>query len=337
MGEAVTQNLKLCTPAEAANALPDDAVIITDLTVAGFWQKEFQPRSVLKVPPGEESKSWNTAGDLLEQLAAQGVNRSTTLAALGGGVVGDLGGFAAAVLLRGVPLVQIPTSLLAMVDSAIGGKVGVDLAAGKNLAGAFWPAKEVLICPEFLSTLPAREWQCGAAEVWKYGAIMDSDLWDCLMEMPLHLSRGGMEEVILTCAQHKQRIVQEDPYEKTGLRAILNFGHTVGHAIEWALGYGVMTHGEAIAIGMVVEARLGELLGVSEQGVARAVLQGMERQGLPTQVPPSLEPEVLLKSMSRDKKADASGLAFSLLGRLGECKLYKGVPADAVKEALKLQ
>lgn len=331
------QDVSLCTVAEAARRLPADSVIITDGNVAGLWARKFQPRRTLAIPPGEESKNWSETGRLLEQLAVHGVTRSTTLVTLGGGVVGDLGGFAAAVLLRGVPLVQIPTSLLAMVDSSIGGKVGVDLDAGKNLAGSFWPAREVLISPEFLTTLPEKEWQCGAAEVWKYGAIMDASLWDDLKKNPLHPAREGMEEVILTCARHKQRIVEEDPFERTGLRAILNFGHTVGHAIEWALGYGSMTHGEAIAIGMVIEARLGELLQVSEKGLRDEIVQGMEIQGLPTQVPPALSPEVLLKAMARDKKAEASGLAFSLLGGLGECKLQKGVPADAVMEALKLQ
>lgn len=337
MGEAVTQKISLAAICDAGKALPDDSVIITDQTVADLWGGRFQPLFALSVPPGEESKNWAVTGSLLEQLAEHGVKRSTTLAALGGGVVGDLGGFAASVLLRGLPFIQVPTTLLAMVDSSIGGKVGVDLAAGKNLAGSFWPAQEIIICPEFLATLPEREWQCGAAEVWKYGAIMDSALWDSLLAEPLHPGRSGMEEVILTCATHKQQIVQEDPYERTGLRAILNFGHTVGHAIEWAAGYGAMTHGEAIAIGMVVEARLGELLGASKKGVRDAVYQGMERQGLPTQVPDGLSPEVLLKAMARDKKADSSGLAFSLLGSLGECKLYKGVPPDAVKEALEGQ
>ncbi len=331
------QNLRVCSVAEASSTLTAEAVVVTDSNVAGHWLAAFGDRFTCIVEAGEASKSWVQAGQILESLVGHGISRSTVVAALGGGVVGDLGGFAASVLLRGVSLVQIPTSLLAMVDSSIGGKVGVDLQGGKNLAGAFWPAQEVYLCPEFLRTLPKEEWQCGAAEVWKYGAIMDCSLWEGLMQHPLGPESKDIERVILVCANHKLCIVEEDPYEKTGLRAILNFGHTVGHAIEWALGYGAMTHGEAIAIGMVVEARLGEVLGFTEKGVRDLICQGMVRQGLPVHVPESLSSEILLKGMARDKKADSSGLAFSLLERLGQCKLVKGVPPSAVMEALKLQ
>lgn len=325
------QNIELMAPEIAFKSLPDQqTVVVTDHNVAGYWKGLFVGRSSFSVAPGEESKTWEQTGDLVESLVEAGVSRSSTIAAVGGGVVGDLAGFAASVLLRGIDLVQIPTTLLAMVDSSIGGKVGVDLKSGKNLAGAFWPAKRIIICPAFLSTLPIKEWQCGSAEVWKYGAILDASLWEQLLANPVKPGRPKLDELITACAEHKLRVVKEDPYETSGLRAILNFGHTVGHAIEWALGYGSMTHGEAISIGMVLEARLGERLGLTEKGTEGLVKQGLGLQGLPLKLPSGLLAEDLMKAMARDKKAGADGLAFSLLTKLGECKLVKGVPPSEV-------
>lgn len=331
------QSIELASPKAALDSLPLDRRIVADDNVARHWGSHFVGSSSTVVPAGEESKTWDQAGLLIESLVEQGVTRGATVVALGGGVIGDLAGFAAAVVLRGVDLIQMPTTLLAMVDSAIGGKVGVDLKTGKNLAGAFWPAKRIIICPEFLTTLPLREWLCGSAEVWKYGAIMDASFWQSLLSDPISPERHGMDEVVHTCASHKLRIVEEDPYERTGLRAILNYGHTIGHAIEWALGYGAMTHGEAISIGMVLEARLGERIGVTEPGTEDLIRQGLSLQGLPLELPTGLDVEELVKAMGRDKKAGADGLAFSLLTRLGECKLVKGVRHEEVLETLRIQ
>ena len=329
------QQLTFCSPTEALASLPSDAWIITDHNVEKAWGHLLADRKVISFKPGEEQKTWAQTGLVLEELASKGINRKSTIAALGGGVVGDLAGFAASSILRGIRLVQIPTSLLAMVDSAIGGKVGVDLEAGKNLAGAFWPADEVLISVEFLNTLPEREWLCGSAEVWKYGAIMDESLFRDLESANIHPERPELDKVVAACASHKVDVVEEDPHEKTGRRAILNFGHTIGHAIEWAAGYGAMTHGEAISIGMVLEAHLGEILGVTETGTSVRIKSALSGQGLPVDHPQDLSPQQLMDGMKRDKKAGADGLAFSLLNRIGESKLYTAVPAEPVLEILK--
>lgn len=322
------------TLAELQSALPQGTILISDENVWSRWGHHFSDRLAIAIPPGEASKSWVRAGSLLQELVALGLKRDGAVAALGGGVVGDLAGFVAAVFMRGVKLYQIPTSLLAMVDSAIGGKVGVDLPQGKNLAGAFHFPEATLLCPEFLQTLPEREWLCGAAEVWKYGAIMDEALFRELEEAPLCPGHPGLDQIIATCADHKAAVVEEDPFEKTGLRAILNFGHTLGHAVE-NFCFQHMSHGECVAIGMVWEAQLGELLGITEPGTSFRLKTALERQGLPTVIPPGLQPEVLLKTMGNDKKAGSHGLAFSLLTRIGECKLVKGVEKDKVSELLR--
>jgi 3-dehydroquinate synthase len=319
---------------DIATTLPPGTIIISDGNVWEKWSHLFAEFQAMTVPPGEASKSWSQAGILLEELIGRGLKRDGSLAAVGGGVVGDLAGFVAAVYMRGVRLYQVPTSLLAMVDSAIGGKVGVDLPQGKNLAGAFHFPEATLVCPEFLETLPHREWLCGSAEVWKYGAIMDEGLFEDLVANPISGRRQGLDQVIRKCAEHKARVVEEDPFEKTGLRAILNFGHTLGHAVE-NLCYESMSHGECVAIGMAWEASLGEALGVTAPGTHRRLEEGLRVQGLPTSIPRGLDPEVLLKTMGNDKKAGSHGLAFSLLTRIGECKLVKGVEKDKVSELLR--
>lgn len=329
------QNLLFTSPESAIQSLPADAWIITDQNVAQAWPHLLTDHRVISIQPGEEQKTWKQAGLLIEEMATRGVNRKSTLAALGGGVVGDLAGFAAASILRGIRFVQIPTTLLAMVDSAIGGKVGVDLDAGKNLAGAFWPADEVHISPEFLTTLPEREWLCGSAEVWKYGAIMDAELFCTLEKDQISPENSSLFQIIQACSNHKAEIVAQDPHEKSGLRAILNFGHTIGHAIEWAAGYGAMTHGEAISIGMVLEAKLGELLNVTEPGTNKRIEKALQAQGLPVELPNSLDAAALVEGMKRDKKVGADGLAFSLLHRVGECKLYSAISTEPVLEILK--
>lgn len=320
-------------PADIVAALPAHCRIVIDEAVASAWP-QLSPEGAILIPSGEQSKTWEQAGRVVEQLALSGLKRSGTVAAIGGGVAGDLAGFAAASYMRGVRLFQVPTTLLAMVDSSIGGKVGVDLRAGKNLAGAFWPAERILAAPALLDTLPQREWLCGAAEVWKYGAIMDLSLWETLEQEPVSPSCSHLLGTIQTCMAHKQRVVEEDPYERTGLRAILNFGHTIGHAIEWLLGYQVLTHGEAISIGMVLEAQLGERLGVTVPGTAERLQAGLESQGLPTALPPGLNPALLLEAMGRDKKAGTDGLGMSLLEHIGACKLTTGIQADAVMGVL---
>lgn len=306
--------------------LPRNAVLMTDENVAAAWPAFADTRKAIVVPPGEGSKRIATYERVLESLAEAGADRSTPVVAWGGGVVGDLAGFAAGTYMRGVPLIQVPTSLLAMVDSSVGGKVGIDLAAGKNLAGAFVAPKDVYVATEFLATLPEREFRAGMAEVIKYGFIMDAPLLDTLGR--------DLEPLVSRCIALKVRVVDEDPYETLGRRAILNFGHTVGHAIEHATGYGPVLHGEAVAIGMVVESRLAHLLGLAREELSSEVERVLAQHGLPTRIPEGLTPEQLLAAMRRDKKAKAGRLGFSLVSEPGKCTLVPNVPEEAVLRAL---
>ncbi len=309
---------------------------VTDANLARHYAAELKSLPHLLVhPAGEATKSMDALGRTLDWLAEEGATRKSTVVAFGGGVVGDLAGFAAAVYMRGVDAVQIPTSLLAMVDSSVGGKVGIDLPSGKNLAGAFWPPSRVELATEFLTTLPAREWLCGAAEVWKYGAILDPDLLGRLEAEPLAPDRP-CEDVVWRCVRLKADVVAADEHETLGYRAALNFGHTIGHAIEAELEYQGLTHGEAVAIGMVAEAKVGERIGLTPAGTTDRLQAGLQAQGLPTEVPAGLSPERLVERMRRDKKkATGPHLAFSLLTRVGECRLVTDVPESDVLSVLK--
>jgi 3-dehydroquinate synthase len=260
-------------------------------------------------------------------LAQLPLNRNQSLAAVGGGVVGDLGGFVAATYMRGVRYLQVPTTLLAMVDSSVGGKVAIDLDSGKNLVGAFYPPTEVLVAPEFISTLPERQVRNGMAEVWKYAFVLD-------MSLAQDVASGWNREVIERCIELKRSVVEEDEFDTTGRRAVLNFGHTVGHAIETALAYRDILHGEAIAIGMRLEAMIGERLGITAPGTAEAIAQALGGAGFDLENPCRDATDVLLNLMVRDKKAESRKLAFSLLTELGACKLVNDVPESVVEEVL---
>lgn len=302
----------------ALENLPEDCRIVTDANVAVYLP---QGVPALVLPPGEGTKSLESFGQALGWLAESKASRKTTVVALGGGVVGDLAGFVAAAYMRGVPLLQIPTTLLAMVDSSVGGKVAIDLPEGKNLAGAFWPPSEVRLPLDALETLPARQRTNGMAEVLKYGFIMDAPLLDAPLD-------------ILRCVRLKAQVVEEDEHETTGRRAILNFGHTVGHAIERLTGYGPILHGEAIAVGMALEATLGERLGTTERGTAAEVAKVLAAHGLPTYHDIVHDVEPMLATMRGDKKAVKGQLAFSLLTRVGDCKLIADVPEAEVRRVL---
>jgi len=243
--------------------------------------------------------------------------------ALGGGVVGDAAGFAAATFLRGVPWVALPTSLLAMVDASLGGKTGVDLPQGKNLVGAFYPPRLVLADPQTLDTLPEAELRAGMAEVIKAGVIGDPELfelcahgWDAL-----HLNLG---EVVRRAMAVKISVIEEDPYEK-GRRAALNLGHTLGHAVELVSGF-QLRHGEAVAIGMVAEARLAERLEIAEPGLADEIERVLRELGLPVTIPAELDRQAVLSVMQVDKKRLDGSVRFALPVRLGETRV--GVNVD---------
>ncbi|MFD0739332.1 3-dehydroquinate synthase [Lysobacter koreensis] len=294
------------------------------------------------IPAGEQEKTLARFGEALDALASLGATRDATVIALGGGVVGDLAGFVAACWMRGIDLLQLPTTLLAMVDSAIGGKTAVDLPAGKNLVGAFHQPRAVIADTATLATLPDRELRAGLAEVVKYGAIFDAgflDWLDARAEALLARDPAVLGEAIARSCQHKADVVARDVYEH-GDRAMLNFGHTFGHAIETEQGYagttgGGLNHGEAVAVGMVLAARLSAALGRAPQADALRLGRLLGKLGLPTAIPPGLDPGALLERMRLDKKADAAGLRFILWDHAGAARIASGVAEDVVLDVLR--
>ena len=284
------------------------------------------------MPAGEHEKTLARLAGALDALAALGATRDASVIALGGGVVGDLAGFAAACWMRGIDVVQLPTTLLAMVDSSVGGKTAVDLPAGKNLVGAFHPPRAVVADTRALRTLPARELRAGLAEVVKYGAIFDAGFLDWLAahaDALLARDDAALAETIAHSCRFKADVVARDPFEH-GDRALLNFGHTFGHAIEVEQGYagatgGGLNHGEAVAVGMVLAARLSSTLGLAPMADAERLRVLLQRFGLPTALPAGLAPERLLARMRLDKKADAGGIRFVLWEGAGRARLVAGV------------
>jgi 3-dehydroquinate synthase len=289
------------------------------------------------VPAGETSKSLRWLEACYDQLAAQRLERKSFIVALGGGVVGDLAGFAAATYLRGIAFVQAPTTLLAQVDSSVGGKVGVNLGAGKNLVGAFHQPRFVLCDLTTLRSLPARQFRAGLAEVIKYGIICDAALFARLESQLPGLLRRDQEilmEAIARCCQVKAEVVRQDETE-TGLRAILNFGHTIGHAIEAVCGYGKYLHGEAISIGQVAAARLSvELCGLPIQD-ARRIENLFVRAGLPTSIKLTASQQAkVLAAMRLDKKVSGGAIKFVLARRIGEAQAGFEAGAQRIEKVL---
>lgn len=270
------------------------------------------------MPAGESNKTREQWARLTDELTDAGCGRDTTVVALGGGVVGDLAGFVAATFMRGVPVVQCPTSLLAMIDASIGGKTGVDTAAGKNLVGAFHPPAAVLIDVEVLRTLPVAHRRAGLAEAIKHGIIADAAYFQELdAELPLLLAGdpAATLRAVTRSVLIKSEVVNSDSREHDR-RKILNFGHTLGHALEFCSGY-TLLHGEAVAIGMVLEARLAERSGIADAGTASAIERVLEQAGLPTSRPASLAPSAILQAAQHDKKSRAGTVEYALPERLG--------------------
>ncbi len=293
--------------------------------------------SLSVIPSGERSKSLAQAGKLYKTLARANFERTSWLVALGGGVVGDLAGFVAATYLRGIPYVQVPTTLLAQVDASIGGKTGVDVHEGKNLVGSFYHPRFIWIDPALLRSLPSRHWRNGLAEVIKYGAILDARLFQ-MLERKIEKLRNGYSEdwepVIRRCAELKADIVKRDPTETKGLRALLNFGHSIGHAIEAATGYREYLHGEAISIGMFAAGLLSETL-VGLSSVDRVRLGTLLTQaGLPSRVNRSIPRARTLEFLARDKKVQDGYVRFVLLKGLGAAVSQQSVPPDVLAQAL---
>lgn len=299
--------------------------VITDQNVSALVDTESLP--TLALPPGETTKSLIWLEAACSWLAERQASRKSHLIALGGGVIGDLVGFVAATYMRGISYTQIPTTLLAQVDSSVGGKVAVDIPAGKNLVGAFYPPERVLVDTSMLSTLSTRQRRNGMAEVIKTGFIARPDLLD--------LHNDKLDLVVQTCIAYKVMVVENDEFETTGLRATLNYGHTIGHAIEQVTGYTEMLHGEAISVGMILEAELGERLGITPIGTAAAVESRLAQEGLPTHWPVKEAVPELLAAMKRDKKAVHGQLRMSLLTEIGQCKLVEDIPESEVVNLLK--
>ena len=288
------------------------------------------------LPAGEAAKTLAHFAEVTTALAEARMRRDATLFALGGGVIGDLAGFAAACWMRGIDCVQLPTTLLAMVDSSVGGKTAVDLPQGKNLVGAFHPPRAVIADTAALRTLPPRELRAGLAEVVKYGALGDADFLDWLddhADALLAMDDAALAEAIARSCAHKAAIVARDPFEH-GERALLNLGHTFGHAIETEQGYDGLNHGEAVAVGMVLAAQLSEVLGLAPAADTARLRALLQRLGLPVALPSGLDPDRLLAHMRLDKKAQANGLRFIVWDGIGRARVLAGVPEAAVLDVL---
>jgi 3-dehydroquinate synthase len=336
----------LADAAKFCDAEADDShvVLITDSNVDELYSEAVTaPLSelgaevdVLVAEAGEQSKSADVATGLWERMLDEGADRSSVVVALGGGVVGDLAGFVAATFARGLRFVQIPTTLLAQVDSSVGGKVGINLPGGKNMVGAFWQPRGVVIDVDVLKTLPDREYRAGLAEVVKYGVIQDEPFFAYLESNVDAINghdSGVLTYIVQRCCRLKADVVEQDEREETGLRSILNYGHTFCHAFEAATGYEQLLHGEGVAIGMACAARLAERLG-------RVDAKFVERQGklleslqLSLDVP-DVDHDELIELMYHDKKVERGKLRFVLPTRMGHVELVRGVEADDIRASL---
>lgn len=338
----IGQGLLASTDSWAGVPAASQAVIVTNETVAPLYAPQlvqtlrgrYPEVSVLTLPDGESFKDWATLNLIFDHLLERGCDRKTVLYALGGGVVGDMTGFAAACFMRGVPFVQVPTTLLAQVDSSVGGKTAINHPIGKNMIGAFYQPQRVVCDLDTLRTLPRREVSAGLAEVIKYGPIADAEFLAWLeshMDALVALEPGALSQAVRRCCEIKARVVGCDERE-SGLRAILNFGHTFGHAIEAGLGFGVWLHGEAVAAGMVMASDLSERLGLMPSGFADRVTRLLVRAGLPTRGP-DLGAEEYLQHMRVDKKAEGGEIRFVLIDGQGSATM-RAAPESMVRATL---
>lgn len=324
------------------------AVIVSNTTVAPIYaarlqatlQGRYKTIHTIVLPDGESHKNWQTLNLIFDALLGHSCDRKTTLFALGGGVVGDMTGFAAASYMRGVPFVQVPTTLLAQVDSSVGGKTGINHPLGKNMVGAFYQPQLVLCDLGTLTTLPARELSAGLAEVIKYGPIADMVFFDWIeanIDALLARDPVALAHAVKRCCEIKAWVVSQDERE-AGLRAILNFGHTFGHAIEAGLGYGKWLHGEAVGCGMVMAAHLSQRLGLVDAAFVSRLTALIKKAGLPT-VAPALDVSVqanaerYLELMRVDKKAEAGEIKFILINQPGQC-VVQTAPDALVREVI---
>ena len=339
IGERLLSHAELILP---QLELPRTA-IVTNITVAALYLQQFAQslRSAgvdvtsIVLEDGERYKDWATLNRVYDALLDGRCDRKTTLIALGGGVVGDLAGFAAATYMRGIPFIQVPTTLLAQVGSSIGGKTGINHPLGKNMIGAFYQPRLVLADTAVLATLPPRELSAGMAEVIKHGLIRDGAFYAWLeqnMEKLLGGDQDALAHAVLRCCEIKAAVVAADERE-TGARALLNFGHTFGHAIESGLGFGKWLHGEAVAAGMAMAADLSCRLGLIGQADVRRIVALLKRAMLPT-APPDIAPQRLLQLMGADKKTEGGKLRFVLLDAIGAASIHDDVPDGPLQQTL---
>lgn len=315
---------------------PCKAAIVTDSTVVHLYEETVR-KSLTEAgfsvctfvfPTGEASKNIHTLSHLLEFLAKEEMTRTDLIVALGGGVTGDLAGFGAAVYLRGISFVQIPTTFLAAIDSSVGGKTAVDLEAGKNLAGAFYQPKLVLCDTDVLQTLPEVVFADGIAEALKYGVLGDAALFE---KIARGNCRQDLEEIIETCVSMKRDVVEEDEFD-TGKRQLLNLGHTFGHAIEQKSHF-QMTHGHAVAIGMHLIAKAAEAKGIAEKGTAAAIAKALEQNQLPKET--EFSPAEVAEGTLRDKKRRGGTISFVFPKKIGACEIVK-IPVEEVEALAKM-
>lgn len=318
--------------------------IISNLTVYSLYGKEvlnsikssgFDAIPVI-IPDGERYKDISIVQKIYGELLRHRLDRKSALIALGGGVIGDITGFVASTYMRGIDYIQIPTTLLAQVDSSVGGKTGVNHKLGKNMIGTFFQPKLVWIDIDILKTLPQKEFFAGLAEVIKYGVIWDAKLFAFLennRDKILRLDKKSLTHIIKRSCEIKAEVVSKDERE-AGLRAILNYGHTIGHAIETATGYKKYLHGEALAIGMFIEAEIAESLKLLKEKTVQRIKSLIESYGLPTKIPVRINRNTLLASMQLDKKAVAGELKFILPERIGKVRIQKGIEGKIIRETL---
>ena len=310
--------------------------IISDSTVDGLYgdrletslQKASFVTHRLVFPAGEEHKNAESLLHLYGLLSDAGITRSDYVITLGGGVTGDLGGFAAATFLRGIPFVQIPTTIISQVDSSVGGKVGIELPSGKNQAGNFYQPKGVLIDPELIETLPKRFIHDGMGEVIKYGCICDTVLFKLVQELDDTTIFDHWEEIIERCCQAKARLVERDERDQ-GERMVLNFGHTIGHAIERYYGYGKYTHGEGVAAGMSMLTGITEAMGLTKKGTTEILQSVLTRYGLPTDVDATAQD--LLPYVNNDKKMRGNRMTLVILKEIGQARLLPSAAEELPK------
>ena len=331
LARSVAPQSELALIATDENVDPHAPPLAESLAAAGFRT------STVIVQPGEATKSLTWANELYDELAELNADRRTLVVALGGGVIGDLAGFAAATYNRGLPLFMVPTTLLAMVDSSVGGKVGINHDRGKNLIGAFHQPAGVAIDLDYLKSLPDREFRSGLAEVVKYGVILDAEFFDYLERYSAAISARDpvvLETIVMRSCSLKARVVERDEREETGLRAVLNYGHTFAHAFEIVAGYGTWLHGEAVSAGMICAAQLAQNLGRVSDGFAARQMNLLERFGLPTHPLPEWDADEMIDAMRRDKKSQAGRLRFVLPTKLGHVELVDGIDETEVRRVL---